>query len=296
VTDHCPDGALLLALAEGRAAPDDARRLREHTTECPACAAEMLALGRLVAALRSASTVDGRIEDAARTGCTGGDGSCGHGYDAGAFLDGALDPAERLAFERHATHCAICRDELSGLMTARRNDAPLGNDDVVAATLAKLRSERSRVLFRLADGALRFVGGSIESAANFAALTGFDARQPALAGVRSDEAPVTLHWESDGGYSFDCEVTGCSSGSELIGRVLHDDQPALDMSVALRGASVSHGPESVDLDGRFGPWHLEPGTSELRFEALRLPDGRLTITIDIEHDAGTREDEDRLGA
>jgi len=114
--------------------------------------------------------------------------------------------------------------------------------------------------------------------------------------VRSDEAPVTLHWESDGGYSFDCEVTGCSSGSELIGRVLHDDQPALDMSVALRGASVSHGPESVDLDGRFGPWHLEPGTSELRFEALRLPDGRLTITIDIEHDAGTREDEDRLGA
>ena len=281
---------MLLALAEGRATSEEAAGLRQHAAECIMCAAELDALVRLVAALGSASAGGGGIEGAVSATSACDDSSCGHGYDAGAFLDGLLDGPARLEFEKHAAHCAICREELSDLMAARRPDAPLVGDEIVAATLARLRNERSRVLLRLSDGTLRFVEGWIGSAANFAARTGFDARHPALAGARASDPPVALHWESEGGYAFDCELTGVSSGSELVGRVLRDGEPAVDMSVALRGASVSRGPESVDLDGRFGPWHLEPGASELRFEALRLPRGCVAVTLDIEQDAAGAEE------
>jgi len=282
VTNHCPDGAMLLAMAEGRATSEDAARLREHASGCPACAAELAALTRLVEALQFASS--GGTGQACAAGASD-DATCDLGYDAGAFLDGLLDGPARLAFEEHAAHCAVCREELSDLMAARRPDAPLIDADIVARTLGRLREERNHILLRLSDGALRFVDGWIGSAANFAARTGFEARRPALAGTRTSEAPVTLHWESEGGYAFDCEVTGGPSGSELVGRVLRDGDPAVDMSVALRGAGPSHGPESVDLDGRFGPWHLEPGASELRFEALHLPRGCMAVTLRIERDA-----------
>ncbi len=286
MTNHCPDGALLLAFVEGRTSSEDARHVEQHAADCQRCAAELKALTRLVDALESASSHAGGANDAApapgKSACD--DGSCGHGYDAGAFLDGLLEGDARVEFVAHAAECTVCREELSDLMAARRSDAPLVNEDVVAATLARLRKERSRIVLRISEGSIRFVDGWIASAKNFAARTGFDVREPALGGLRSDKPPVTLHWESEGGYAFDCELTSDPTGSELVGRVLRVGDPAVDISVALRGASVPRGPESVDLDGRFGPWHLDPGSSELRFEALHLPRGSVKVTLDIARD------------
>ncbi len=296
MTKHCPDGALLLAFVEGRASSEEARQVEKHIAECAECAAEVEALAHLVAALASIEARVGRAAAKPRRTPDCNDGSCGQGYDAAAFLDGLADPAARARFEEHAMECPTCFEELSDLMAARRADAPLVGEDVVARALERLRAERSRVVLRLSEGALQFIEGWIESATNFAARTGFEAREPALTGARSDETPVTLHWESDGGYVFDCELTAGPTGSELVGRVLRDGAPAVDMSVALRGAGVPRGPESVDLDGRFGPWHLEPGESELRFEALRLPHGSVAVALEISRDAAAGENSGPSGA
>ncbi len=299
MTDHCPDGALLLAFAEGRATSEEARRLEAHAAECPRCAVEIEALRHLIDALRTAESGRPAATSGASVapGISGrADGSCGCGFDAWAFLDGSLDGDARLAFEMHAAGCALCREELSDLMAARRQDAPVVADGAVTAVFERLRRERSRVVFRISEGALQFVEGWIESAANFVARTGFEVREPAFAGVRSDEPPVTLHWESEGGYMFDCELTSGPAGSELVGRVLREGAPATDVSVALRGTSEPRGPESVDSAGRFGPWHLAEGASELRFEALRLATGSLAVTLEIGADAAVPDENDRSGA
>jgi anti-sigma factor RsiW len=269
VRERCPDGAALLALAEGRM-ETGASELERHLSECEECRREFDIVVRLTRALVEAARVSRPRP-----------GSCDEGYDAAAYLSGALDRSDRLRYEHHVATCPACLDELSALMSARRQDAALPGAAAVAAAFKRLREEPGRIRLRVSQRTLMFVDGWITAARGFAAGTGFESRTPALSGVRSDPVPLTLRWETDGGYSFDCEVTAAPGGSELVGRVLRLGLPAADVSVSLRGAGVPHGPESLDTDGRFGPWAMATGESRLVFEALHLPRGTMAVVLEL---------------
>ena len=282
---HCPDGASLLAYAEGRAAGESVQEIEEHVRGCRACAAEVDVLTRLSAALASAGACEvGGLGTTAGRALRGA-GTCGEGYDPAAFLDGLLDRRARAQFELHVSECSTCLEELSDLMAARRHDAPVVRDEVVATTLMRLRGEQSHLLLQLAEDALTFVDGWIRAAKDFTVITADDEWEPVLGVARAERPPVAIHWKSDGGYSFDCELTHGVSGPEIVGRVFRDGAPAIEVSVGLRGVGQPRGPESVDADGRFGPWALGTGASKLRFEALHLPGGSVEITLDVARDA-----------
>lgn len=279
MSGRCPDGALLLEFVEGIAEPAEVGRVETHLAMCPSCRAEVESLQRLRDALRAPGLSVVRAELPVCESAGRHDAGL---HDPSAYIAGTMRESERVSYEQHLTSCPWCRAELSDLMTAHHPDAPDVSEAAVAVVLDRLGRAGSRVLLRSTGDALRFIEGWIESATEFVARTGYAGREPALAGVRSDSAPVTLHWELHGGYAFDCELTGAAEGSELVGRVLRSGSPALDVSVALRGDGTPVGPESVDTAGRFGPWALALGASELTFLALNLPGGSLGVTIEVE--------------
>jgi len=229
--------------------------------------------------------------------------NCPSGKDLLAYAERRAQSAEASRIKQHLESCASCRaevesllelttaltsvgrdadGELDDLVLARRHDAPAGSDAAVERTLARLRNQPSFIVMRATEHALTYVDGWVKQARDWTVGTGFDGRVAALAGIRGESAPVKLHWSTDEGYQFDCEVTRAGSRPELVGRVLRNGSPAIEVSVALRGSGIPHGPESVDAVGRFGPWELGPGASLLSFEALDLPDGELSITLDLQ--------------
>ncbi len=289
MSEHCPDGAVLLAFVEGRTELGETERIERHLVGCPACRSEAAALGGLTRALagaagsvRRATATDESLTDNAGVRGT----TCAEDQDAAAYLDGVLGQSARVRYERHAAGCPSCLEELADLMAARRSDAPRASDEAVAAVLTRLRRERRGVLIRLAKGTLNFVEGWSDGAAALVADRGSGGREPAIAGARAVDAAVSLRCEAEGGYTFDCELTTGQRDSELVGRVLRAGVPAVDVSVSLRGAAAPYGPESVDADGRFGPWTVRLGKSELKFHALNLPGGALALTLDLEEEAG----------
>ncbi|GAA3347463.1 zf-HC2 domain-containing protein [Amorphoplanes nipponensis] len=100
---------------------------------------------------------------------------CDHEHDDGAYVLGALSPAERAAYERHLATCSFCREAvadiavLPGLLgrldpadfekllapdlpppRTRRNSMP----DLVTAAQSTRRAERRRVRWRVLGSAL----------------------------------------------------------------------------------------------------------------------------------------------
>ena len=100
---------------------------------------------------------------------------CDHEHDDGAYVLGALSPAERAAYERHLATCSFCREAVADiavlpgllgrldpvdfekLLTAdlppqrtRRNSMP----DLVMAAQSTRRQERKRVRWRVLGSAL----------------------------------------------------------------------------------------------------------------------------------------------
>jgi hypothetical protein len=100
---------------------------------------------------------------------------CNHEHDDGAYVLGALSPAERAAYERHLATCSFCREAvadiavLPGLLgrldpmdlekllapdlppaRTRRNSMP----DLVMAAQSTRREERKRVRWRVLGSAL----------------------------------------------------------------------------------------------------------------------------------------------
>ena len=54
----------------------------------------------------------------------------------------------------------------------------------------------------------------------------------------------------------------------LTCRVTVEGTPAVAVSAVLSSDEVTTGPESLDADGRFGPWPLGPGENILRLTGL----------------------------
>src|SRR4029079_3278 len=67
--------------------------------------------GQVAHALRVALAADG-------VGRDGGDRvRCDHEHDDGAYVLGALSPAERAAYERHLATCSFCREAVADIST-----------------------------------------------------------------------------------------------------------------------------------------------------------------------------------
>jgi len=93
--------------------------------------------------------------------------ACAHAHSAGAYVLGALSPAERLEFERHLAGCAACAESvrqlagLPGLLGRVSLDAVEGPrpteplpETVLPALVAAVRREQRRRLVTLSLGAV----------------------------------------------------------------------------------------------------------------------------------------------
>ncbi|MCD4689969.1 zf-HC2 domain-containing protein [bacterium] len=268
--ERCPTVEALLKHIEGRDEGVERTLIERHLADCPECRTRAAGFRGLLEDLKTAAVAPELARD-----------ECAAGYDASAYVDGDLGFDECAAFEEHVAGCRSCLAELSDLIAVRRADAPLPSDEMVASVLDRLSRERSRVVLRLTSGVLEFIEGWIDTATALVAGSEPGSGEPVVAGVRSASAPVTLRWETGDKYLFLCEFSATAAGAEVMGRVLRDGRPALDLAVDLRGRSGSHGPESLDARGRFGPWRLAAGESMLSFRALGLRDGLHPITIEI---------------
>ena len=100
---------------------------------------------------------------------------CDHEHDDGAYVLGALSPAERAAYERHLATCSFCREavadiavlpgllgrldpadfeKLLGLDTRPSRNRRTSMPDLVMAAQSTRREERRRIRWRLLGSAL----------------------------------------------------------------------------------------------------------------------------------------------
>ena len=164
-------------------------------------------------------------------------------------------------------------------------DAP---DSAVAHVLSRLAGESRTAVLRWAERTVElvrdFAGGLADGVGS--ALT--PDLVPAVALSRSQGSEVRLHWES-GGAVFEGVARAGGDAISLTGRVTVAGAPASATSATLSSAAPTRGPESLDADGRFGPWPLSPGENTLRLTGLPLEAGgtaELIVRVDAEAPTG----------
>jgi hypothetical protein len=158
------------------------------------------------------------------------------------------------------------------------------SDSVVARVLARLEGE-SRI------AVLRWTERSIELVRDFASAwteVGAGVRrflpEPAMATSRSSGAEVRLHWSGAGGSAVEGVVRAYGRAPSLTCRVTVEGTPATTVSAVLSSDELTTGPESLDADGRFGPWPLARGENVLQLTGLPAEAGgsaRLVVVLAV---------------
>ena len=162
--------------------------------------------------------------------------------------------------------CRTCLSLVADLWAMSRaggHDAP---DRAVARVLARLESDSRTAVLRWAERSVELVRDFASSwaAGGISTLVA----EPALATSRSSGTGARLHWSGQGGAVVEGVVRTDGRAASLTCRVTVDGTPAAAVSAVLSSDSVTNGPESVDADGRFGPWPLAPGENVLRLTGL----------------------------
>ncbi|SBT53989.1 anti-sigma factor family protein [Micromonospora narathiwatensis] len=207
---------------------------------------------------------------------------CEFAYDDGAYVLGALAPAERAAYERHLAGCADCREAVAEIavlpgLLGRLDPAGLEQFLPSAAETSRVpalldaarrqrRRERSRSRRRYALTAL--------AAAVLAVLVGVggvallrpsapSAPPVPLAAMRPVAGPVPVHAEIG--------LTAADWGTEVTMRCGYDRQAGHREAYTFR--LVAHGPDGATE--QIGSWLAAPG-DDLRFTgATRFTRGEL---------------------
>jgi anti-sigma factor RsiW len=194
--------------------------------------------------------------------------TCPRGAIIAGYVDGSLGVSEIAEVERHITSCGSCLTEVADLWSMvgpADHDAP---DSVVAAVLARLGKESRTAVLRWAERSLELVRDFASGLAEEVSVGLGPGPEPAVAVSRMPAGEVRLHWSGVGGADLEGIVRDEGGGASLTGRVTVGGAPAVSTSAALCSAASTRGPESVDVDGRFGPWPLSRGGNVLHLTGL----------------------------
>ncbi|MGC4804823.1 anti-sigma factor family protein [Micromonospora sp. DT233] len=213
---------------------------------------------------------------------------CEFAYDDGAYVLGALAPAERAAYERHLAGCPSCRDAvaevavLPGLLgrldptKLEQFLEPPAESTRVPALLADARERRRR---ERSATRRRYVLTTLAAAA-LALVTGFGAgalrphsEPPTALPTPTPQAPMAAMRPFAGAVPVHAEValTGASWGTEVTMRCGYDRRDGHREAYTFR--LVAHGPDGATE--QIGSWLAAPG-DELRFTGVtRFTDAEL---------------------
>ncbi|MFC0007828.1 anti-sigma factor family protein [Micromonospora siamensis] len=210
---------------------------------------------------------------------------CEFAHDDGAYVLGALAPAERAAYERHLAGCAACREAvaeiavLPGLLgrldpTALAEFLPPPEEDtrvpaLLAAATERRRRERSRTRRRYASTALVAAALALLVGLGVSAvLRPAPAPAPTAQAVRMvPMAPVSA------GAPVHAEIglTGTDWGTEVTMHCGYDATSGYHKAYTFR--LVAHGPDGATE--QIGSWLAAPGDDVRLTGATRFTDAEL---------------------
>jgi len=272
---RCPDKEKLLLHAEGELKGRDGEEVASHVAACATCADTVSSLRALASELRRVGVRSAgertaflsRMGPVAATGSSQS-GECPDAVTITGYVDGSLEGDRAGEVEGHVVSCRTCLGlvaDLWAMSGAAGRDAP---DRAVARVLARLEADSRTAVLRWAERSIEVVR---DFASSWAAGTGSApafAAEPAVATSRSSGTAVRLNWSGEGGAVVEAVVRAHGSATSLTCRVTVDGTPAVAVSAVLSSDTVTTGPESLDADGRFGPWSLVPGDNVLRLSGL----------------------------
>ncbi|MFH1689422.1 MAG: zf-HC2 domain-containing protein [Candidatus Eisenbacteria bacterium] len=289
MNETCPGRETLLLHTEGELSGREADDVSEHVARCPDCEEAVSRLRVLTAALRRAGEPEGRSRAADPDAPLGSlfSGECPGAEAIAGYADGSLETGAAAEVEKHLVSCGACLSEVADLWSMSgpaEHDAP---DSAVAAVLARLGNESRTAVLRWAERSIELVRDFASGLADDVSRGLVLGPAPAAAVSRSSGQEVRLHWSGGGGAVLEGIARAERGGVSLTGRVTVGGAPGASTSAALSSAAVRKGPESLDADGRFGPWPLSYGTNLLRLTGLP-PEARgaeeLVIQVDVAED------------
>lgn len=266
----CPDREKLLLHAEGELNGRDGEEIASHVADCEACAETVRSLRALTSALRRAGAEPGSSRSDA----------CPNAAAVAGYVDGTLEGDRARDVERHVVSCRTCLRlvaDLWAMSGATGHDAP---DGAVARVLARLESDSRTAVLCWAERSIELVRDFASSWSSGAGRAPAFVGEPALATTRSSGTEARLHWRGPGGAVVEAVVRAHGRAASLTCRVTVDGSPAAAVSAVLASGGATTGPESLDADGRFGPWPLAPGDNVLRLSGLAAEvDGAAELVV-----------------
>jgi anti-sigma factor RsiW len=271
----CPDKETLLLYAEGELTGRDAEDVGSHVADCKTCAETVSGLRAVGAVLRRAGlrSTGGPGVTLSPTGSAGLTGasrlaSCPDTETIAGYVDGSLEGGRAGEVEKHLVSCRTCLGlvaDLWAMSGVAAHDAP---DSVVAGVLARLEGESRTAVLRWTERSIELVRDFASAWTRGAGRPPAFLPEPAMATSRSSGTEVRLHWSGEGGSAVEGVVRAEGRAPSLTCRVTVGGTPAVAVSAVLSSDEVTTGPESLDADGRFGPWPLGRGENILRLTGL----------------------------